>query len=204
MFEIRPYWYFIDIDEVPTQSTHTLGSELSGEIDIGSPDSIAYKLEFAQQSDHSHNPDSYSANYFRLDLQWLHSPITLGIGHEILGSNSEHIPLSTPLATLHAWNGWADIFLTTPVLGLRDTYAFLAVDFEKVEVLPLQASVYYHEFVSDRGDIEYGSEWDALLRTRVIENVHTSIKFARYEAHSLGNDVTKVMAYVEYNLKYTL
>ena len=30
--------------------------------------------------------------------------------------------LQTPLATLHAFNGWADMFLTTPANGLQDLY----------------------------------------------------------------------------------
>ena len=30
--------------------------------------------------------------------------------------------LQTPLATLHKFNGWADLFLTTPNAGLEDAY----------------------------------------------------------------------------------
>ncbi len=32
------------------------------------------------------------------------------------------IGFATPLATLHIFNGWADLFLTTPANGLKDLY----------------------------------------------------------------------------------
>ena len=41
------------------------------------------------------------------------------LGFERLEGNGT-VALQTPLATLHAFNGWADKFLSTPANGLRD------------------------------------------------------------------------------------
>jgi len=43
------------------------------------------------------------------------------VGYEVLEGNGA-IGFATPLATLHAFNGWADMFLTTPANGLKDLY----------------------------------------------------------------------------------
>ena len=41
----------------------------------------------------------------------------------MLGSDGGVAAFQTPLATLHAFNGWADLFLTTPARGLRAWWA---------------------------------------------------------------------------------
>ena len=44
--------------------------------------------------------------------------------------------MQTPLATLHKFDGWADLFLTTPNKGLQDLYAGAAYRFDGVKALP--------------------------------------------------------------------
>ena len=58
--------------------------------------------------------------------------------------------MQTPLATLHKFNGWADLFLTTPNTGLQDLYLGAAYKFDGVKLLPgLNAAVTWHKFDSD-------------------------------------------------------
>ncbi|EIL96107.1 putative lipoprotein, partial [Rhodanobacter thiooxydans LCS2] len=52
---------------------------------------------------------------------WTQSGITAKLGWEHLGGNGRHA-LQTPLATLHAFNGWDDQFGVTPAGGLEDRY----------------------------------------------------------------------------------
>ena len=42
-------------------------------------------------------------------------------GYELLGSDGVTVAFSTPLATLHAFEGWADKFLATPAAGITDS-----------------------------------------------------------------------------------
>jgi hypothetical protein len=114
---------------------------------------------------------------------------SLKAGYEELGSDDGVAAFQTPLATLHAFNGWADIFLTTPATGLRDYYA--GVSGELPGTKGISAAVVYHEFDSDFGGIDYGSEWDASLGTK-FGKVGMLIKYANYNAKGLGVDTEKV------------
>ena len=44
------------------------------------------------------------------------------VGWERLSGSEREGQFQTPLATLHAFNGWADKFLSTPVNGIEDLY----------------------------------------------------------------------------------
>ena len=58
---------------------------------------------------------------------------------------------TTPLATLHKFQGWADKFLTTPPNGLEDLYANASVNLKGVGVLDtLGFIVSYHDYDAER------------------------------------------------------
>ena len=65
------------------------------------------------------------------------------------------VSVQTPLATLHAFDGWADKFLTTPKDGIDDAYVSVGKKLYGVELL---AS--YHDFSSDNLSYDYGTELD--------------------------------------------
>ena len=74
---------------------------------------------------------------------------------------------STPLATLHKFDGWADKFLTTPPNGLERRYVTLGYTTKGVGVLDtLSANAVYHQFHSNRLRIDYGSEVDLQLQAK--------------------------------------
>ena len=114
----------------------------------------------------------------------------------VFASDGGVAAFQTPLATFHAFNGWADLFLTTPANGLRDYYAGIG----KALALPflpgLKADVTYHEFDSDFGGFAYGSEWDALLGLR-LGPVGLLAKYADYDAAGFGTDTRKVWLQAE-------
>ena len=94
---------------------------------------------------------------------------------EQLGSNGRRA-YQTPLATGHAFNGWADRFLTTPADGLQDRYLGWKHGWGG-----WQAGVFVHDFRADRGDADYGSEWDASLGFK-LGPVALLAKYANYDA----------------------
>ncbi|HET8715265.1 MAG TPA: hypothetical protein VFM16_05540, partial [Holophagaceae bacterium] len=58
------------------------------------------------------------AGYRLAGLGWAFTP-----SHTVMLEQEALEPgFRTPYATLHAWNGWADRFLTTPATGLRDRF----------------------------------------------------------------------------------
>ncbi|HXF15821.1 MAG TPA: hypothetical protein VN496_02395 [Burkholderiales bacterium] len=54
---------------------------------------------------------------------------------EVLGSNNGQYAFQFPLATNHLFQGWADVFLTTPRQGIRDSYLSGGMKIEKMQFL---------------------------------------------------------------------
>jgi hypothetical protein len=102
--------------------------------------------------------------------------VNFGAGYEVLGSDGGRKGFATPLATLHAFNGWADLFLNTPVKGLRDFSVSAGVTLPGS--VPLK--VVYHDFTSDFGRVDYGNEWDAQLSRKIGPRWAVLAKVARY------------------------
>ena len=133
---------------------------------------------------------SYSAEYLNAQLGLAASGFTLTAGYEELGSDGGIAAFQTPLATLHAFNGWADLFLTTPAHGLRDYYGGISKTFAVAALPGLKADIVYHEFDSDFGGIDYGSEWDASLGVK-LGPVALLAKYASYDASGFAVDTEK-------------
>ena len=105
---------------------------------------------------------------------------------------------TTPLATLHKFQGWADKFLTTPPNGIDDRYAnagFTLKGVGMLDTLALQAS--YHEYEAQRISSDYGSEIDLQVQAKWQRFLGT-IKYADYEADRLFTDTVKFWVQIEY------
>lgn len=166
------YGYWLDIDLAPASSSRTYGLRFNGEAPINEKWTFIYELEGARQNDHANNPNDYSESYYHVapGLKW--SGLTLQAGYESLGGNGT-TAFSTPLATLHAFNGWADKFLATPANGLEDTYGRVSYKVAGVGkwIDNTVFDVVYHDFNADRGSNDFGNEWDLQVgRTFKTEN----------------------------------
>ena len=82
---------------------------------------FGWTLEAARQHAYAGNPLSFSHAYWLIEPTFAAHGVTYRAGWEHLGGDGAHA-LQTPLATLHAFNGWADKFTVTPPGGLEDRY----------------------------------------------------------------------------------
>ncbi|MEI8045213.1 MAG: hypothetical protein WCL11_27625, partial [Verrucomicrobiota bacterium] len=82
------------------------------------------------------------------------------VGYEVLEGNGT-IGFATPLATLHAFNGWADMFLSTPANGLKDFYlkAGYSLPADFVAAKSLNLSAIWHDHRTEALAQGIGSEW---------------------------------------------
>ena len=120
----------------------------------------------------------------------------MDFNHEILGSD-RGVGFKTPLATLHAFNGWADQFLGTPGDGLRDT----SVKFSTKLPAKLSFTAVYHHYETDRANRNLGGEWNLVLAHPFTKQIKGLIKYANFSSDVVGKpDVRKVWLQVEYNL----
>ncbi len=179
------YAYLIDNDDAASFSTNTLGARLQGKFALGDGQA-AVLADVARQSDAANAPASFDADYIRLQGTWGKDALSLGIGYESLGSDNGQ-GFRTPLATLHAFNGWADQFLATPATGLEDLYfkASYGIDAWNLQFV-------YHDFSAESGGGDYGSEID-LSAARTLGGRYTLLlKLAAFNADSTSyTDTTK-------------
>lgn len=194
---VSGYAYWLDIPSAPLQSSRTFGVRLVGEQPVASKTKLTYAFEYARQSDNGVNPLNFRHDYWLIEPGIAFGPTTLKFGYERLGGNGQSA-LQTPLATLHAFNGWADKFLTTPPNGLRDIYVDLG--HRLTSKGPFKGTAFrllYHDFRSTRLGIDYGNEWDALVTVPVRKNITLLAKIARYNADRFATDTAKAWFSVE-------
>jgi len=168
-------------------STATYG----GRADYSFPihEDIGGKLtgEFAHQTNYASNPLSISLNYWLGEASATYAGVTGLVGYEVLEGNGT-IGFATPLATLHAFNGWADMFLTTPANGLKDLYlkASYSLPADFIEMRSLTGIVTWHDFTTDNLSAGIGSEWDASLELAVDANASVLAKYAAYQGSGVA------------------
>ena len=192
---LTAYAYLLDFDDAPGLSTTTFGGRLDGKYGLGEDANLLYDLEYAFQSDYQDNPDSYDVNYWRAEGGLAAFGFTLKGGFESLGSDEGANAFSTPLATLHKWNGWADKFLVTPDTGLEDAYASISYSLDGVNELidGTSLAVVFHAFSAEEGSGDYGTEWDVNLSKKFLEHYLFGVKYANYNADDFATDTEKLI-----------
>jgi len=180
--------YLLDNDDVAVFSTQTVGLAWKGKSRVGGK-AVDYRARYARQDDRASNPNSYSADYWRLDGGLDISAVRLELGVEILGAGDDSGgAFGTPLATLYAFNGWTDRFLSTPADGLEDRFVSVAGKVGKVGWL-----VVGHDFTSDRGSVDYGRELGVSFSTKLGAKDEYSVllRGATFNGKSGFADATK-------------
>ena len=184
-----------------------IGIRAAGGTTLDNGVKLKYMAEYAKQTDASLSEKSapfndaepeQDADYYRIGLSGSHYGYTLGACYEVLGEQgSGSNPFSTPLATLHAFNGWADMFLSTPSDGLQDlSFKLGYADKAFGKILGV-----YHKFDSDAGSVDYGSEFDILYKKNVMKNVNMMLKGAFYSQGDAATpyvDTTKYWVMFDY------
>lgn len=101
-----------------------------------------HQLSWMEQPDYVDAPAAPTpdATYTDLQLGWKFGALTVKAQQETLENG-----LKTPL---HAFNGWADRFLTTPANGLEDT---------NLKLLGTKLAVAAHDFKAEAPDEDYGN-----------------------------------------------
>jgi len=188
--KIGVYAYLLDFDNAAALSSQTYGAEYSGQF---GPVSVAAAA--ASQTDYGDNHTDYDAEYYMAELGTKIKGVGLGVGYELLGSDDGDKAFTTPLATLHKFQGWADKFLATPVDGIEDLYFKVTG-----AVGPVKLAAFYHDFEADEGSDDYGEEYDIVATYPVNKHASVQLKYAKYDADEYSFDTDKLWFSV--NLKF--
>ena len=183
------YLYDLGVKTAPGASSSTLGGFYQGSVDLENGWNMTSRFEYAKQFDNSTSPASadFSLDYLHAFVSGKKDALTLGFGWEILDGDGAR-GFSTPLATLHAFNGWADVFLATPALGLDDKYVWAGYKFDASK----SAKLVYHQFESDRGGIGYGDEVDLVFGWKLSDAATLTAKYANYNGKRTGPGGLKI------------
>jgi hypothetical protein len=202
---LKGFGYLLSYDEsfFFANSSQTYGGRATAAFKLAPKLKLGLAASYARQSDYGTNPIKYAADYAAGEANLGLADLTLTGGYELLGGDrgAAHA-FQTPMATLHKFNGWADLFLTTPQTvkygGLQDLYGGASYAFKGIKALPgLNATVVYHRFDSDYGDVRYGDEWDASVGFK-IRNVALLAKYADYNADQFAVDTRKFWLQMEF------
>jgi hypothetical protein len=179
---------FDDIVGVPAavrDSTSTYGLRFAGEKQAGKF-KYGYLASWATQTDAGDNPLSFDLDYQAAELSATYRQFGLGVGIEILEGNGIK-GFTTPLATLHKFQGWTDKFLATPPNGIEDSYVNASVSLKAVGGLETLGVVLgYHDYEAERIPADYGSEVNVSLAAK-LKKLNVMLKYADYHEGVLAS-----------------
>jgi hypothetical protein len=197
------YAYLLEMNNSAGASSDSFGAWVDGKSVIDEELTFLWRGEFAQQSDNggSAPTSNFSLGYYHLTAGLKKAGLgTFSVGYEVLEGDGAR-GFSTPLATLHAYNGFADVFLSTPADGLKDLYAKAVIPLNE----SLKAVVILHDFRSENASGRIGREYDFVLGYKINKNLSATGKLAFYDGTSNGSgtssgDVTKF--WIQIDAKY--
>ena len=183
----------LDFENAPGLSSQTWGARLAG-----AREALSWRVEYARQSEHAGNPAKFDVDHVRAEADYAFEAVRLGAGVQILGGDGANAS-QTPLATLHKYQGAADAFLTRPAEGLRDLYLHASVTLPGALPRPLTLRAAVHDFASDDGDLDFGSELDLSAGLALTDRIDLEAKAALFDGGPSGPaDRTKLWLTLTY------
>ncbi|TCI03211.1 hypothetical protein EZV61_10025 [Corallincola luteus] len=183
--KVTAFDYYLDFDNNDGLSSNTVGFVYNGGYALSETTKLGLKASYAMQSDAGDNPASYDADYYLVEGSVKFKPVSVSAGYEVLGSD-DGVSFKTPLATLHKFQGFADKFLVTPGDGVVDTYVKVAGS-----VAGVKLAAFYHNFESDEGSTDYGTEIDLVASYKINKHFGILGKYASYDADDHATDTDK-------------
>ncbi|MEO8064107.1 MAG: alginate export family protein [Pseudomonadota bacterium] len=202
--KLTAYSYLLDFENIAgvaaavRDSTSTYGLRFAGEKPVGKI-KVGYIAAYATQTDYADNPLDFDLDYKNAELNATFRQFGLGVGIELLEGNGVK-GFTTPLATLHKFQGWDDKFLATPANGLEDRYVNGSVTLKGVGAFDTLAFVVgFHDFDAQRISADYGSEWDLSFAAK-YKRANLMLKYGDYQQGVLAaaRDTKKAWAQLEF------
>ena len=181
--KIKGQAYLLDFenDNGPANSTETYGVSYAGKVG-----NVKLTAAYATQTDYQDSPLDYRADYIEASAAFAFPSFGVKAGIEILGSDDGDAGFRTPLATLHKFQGWSDVFLNTPADGIEETYVRVNGAVSKVKM-----ALSYHLYQANEGSADYGSEVQFVANLKINDAMSAQAKYASYDAEDFATDRNK-------------
>ncbi len=189
--KLTGYGYFFDIDERADLSSRTFGARWDARgLDMGEW-RFTYDAEAALQSEYGKFRGEYDAGYFLLQPSVENGPWRVTAGYEVLGGDGANA-FTTPLATLHKFQGFTDVLDIPPPRGVRDVMG--DINYQRTDIAPFEVVRIWggaHHFSAADGGAAYGQEYYLAAAVTYL-GAYAEIKLATYEADGFGADTQKL------------
>lgn len=183
--QLTGYGYRLDLKNAPALSSQTWGLRLSGQRPLDGDLSAIYVAEYARQTDHGNAPLEFDLDYVELTGGLKKGVHQVTVSLEQLDGDGRR-GFQTPLATLHAFQGFADVFLTTPADGVRDLNLRASTSVGGPHGKPVRLAAAVHDFEAARGGRDFGRELDLAISTPLTKTLSGEIKAAMFEGEAAG------------------
>jgi len=183
---LQGFVYALDFGNSAANSSITKGVKASGKTWLGLYQ-LAYNATYAKQADYRHNTPNFDLDYYGADLAGTFDIYTVKVSYESLEGDGTR-GFTTPLATTHAFNGWADAFVSPGgnksfVDGLEDLNLSLNVKprFRRTYFFNSDIVVRYHDFDDQRTGADLGHEWDVQFTAAITTKLSIQLKYADFQ-----------------------
>jgi len=184
---VQGFAYALDFGNSAANSSLTTGLKASGKAWVGLFQ-VAYNATYAHQTDYNGNTADYALDYWGADLAGTFDIWTVKASYESLEGNGTR-GFTTPLATVHAFQGWSDAFVQPLggnkgfVDGIEDLNFTLNVKprWKWTYLFNLDVLVRYHDFWAERTGAHLGHEWNAQIVGTLNPKLSAAIKYADFE-----------------------
>ncbi|WP_414041284.1 alginate export family protein [Acidithiobacillus sp. M4-SHS-6] len=153
-----------------------LGARATGLAKLSNNIALKYRVTYAKQLPYDGGSSLVNAHYLHGGAYLKYKSFMLGADYMLMGSNSTGTyGFQTPLATKHLFNGWADVFLTTPQSGLKSAYFTVKGN---IDGLGLMAR--YYNFRSAYKNKAFGHEVDLSVIDKLTHYLNVGAQYADF------------------------
>lgn len=184
--KLQGFVYALDFANSPANSNITQGVKASGKVWVGLVQ-VAYNATLARQSDYNGATAAFDLDYVGGDLAGTFDIYTVRLSYESLEGNGAR-GFTTPLATVHAFQGWADAWVSPGGNkgfrdGLEDLNLTLTVRprFRITYLFNTEFTVRYHDFDDQLTGADLATEWDLQATAAITPKISVLIKYADFE-----------------------
>ncbi len=187
--KLTTFVYALDFTKPATPAVHnqsnlTFGLRATGKQKPGLAN-LAYSVSYATQSDYGQSSLNYDLDMASADITATFGEVSARLSYESLEGDGTR-GFATPLATLHAFQGWSDAFVvngvkTTPD-GLKDLNATVtwSPHWKWDYISGVSFLARHHAFEAERTGADLGNEWDLQVTGATTSRLSWLIKYADY------------------------
>ncbi|MDP3870961.1 alginate export family protein [Phenylobacterium sp.] len=182
---LQGFVYALDFGNSAINSSVTKGGKASGKAWLGLYQ-VAYNATYAVQSEYRGNTAAFHLDYVAADVAGTFDIYTLKLAYESLEGDGVR-GFTTPLATVHAFQGWSDAFVSPGgnksfADGIDDKNISFNVKprFRRTWLFNTDLLVRYHDFDGQRTGADLGSEWDVQLTAAITAKLSIALKYADF------------------------